>query len=151
MAMNQHTISRIAIYLLSIVMIIFGLQHFLRPYDLVVKVPEVLPGGIIWVRIVGAAFILAAISFMTNILVRVAAYMLALMLFIFVLTIHVPDYMNTADRAYQYTALVSMLKDTALAAFALYIASNARNQKVLEETAIEDEVRSETRQQVVNG
>ena len=30
---------------------------------------------------------------------------------------------------------------TALAAFALYIASNARHQKVLEETAIEEEVK----------
>jgi len=33
------------------------------------------------------------------------------------------------------------LKDTALAAFALYIASNARHQKVLEETTIEEEVK----------
>ena len=34
-----------------------------------------------------------------------------------------------------------MLKDTALAAFALYIASNARHQKVLEETTLEEEER----------
>jgi hypothetical protein len=32
-----------------------------------------------------------------------------------------------------------MLKDAALAAFALYIASNARHQRILEETDIEKE------------
>lgn len=145
--MIQHTISRIAIFLLSIVMIIFGIQHFIRPYDLVVKVPQVLPGGIMWVYIAGAAFILAAISFMTNRFVRVAGYLLALMLFIFVFTIDWPDYKNTADKTYQYNALINLLKDAAIGAFALYVASNARHQHILEETDIDKEaasVRKET-------
>src|SRR5687768_9230078 len=122
--MNQHIVSRAAIYILSIVMIIFGLQHFIRPMDLLVKVPDFLPGGIFWVYMTGAAFILAALSFMTNIWVRTVAYLLALMLFTFVITIHIPNYMDTADPQYQQMALMNALKDAALAAFALYIASN---------------------------
>lgn len=137
--MNQHIISRIAIYLLAIVMIAFGIKHFTNPDALLISVPDFLPGGIIWVYIVGVVFILAALSFMTNILVRVAAYLLALLLFTFVFTIHLPNYLYTADKAYQQMSLVNLLKDTALAAFALYIASNARHQKVLEETDIEEE------------
>ena len=137
--MIQHIISRIAIFLLSTVMIIFGIQHFTRPYDLVVKVPQVLPGGILWVYIAGVAFILAAISFMTNILVRVSGYLLALMLFVFVITIDWPDYRNTADKVYEYTAFINLLKDAAIGAFALYIASNARHQRILEETEIDKE------------
>jgi hypothetical protein len=35
--------------------------------------------------------------------------------------------------------MINLLKDLALAAFALYIASNARHQKVLEETSLEEE------------
>lgn len=137
--MNQHLISRIAIYLLSFVMIFFGLQHFLNPDLLITKVPDFLPGGKVWVYVVGAAFILAAVSFMTNTLVRTAAYLLAVMLFVFVFTIHLPNYFNTADKEYQLQSLMNFLKDTALAAFALYIASNAHHQKVLEETMIEEE------------
>jgi uncharacterized membrane protein len=138
--MIQHIISRVAIFVLSIVMIIFGIQHFTHPYDLVVKVPQVLPGGILWVYIAGVAFILAAISFITNRLVRVSGYLLALMLFIFVFTIDWPDYRNTADKTYAYTALINLLKDAAIGAFALYIASNARHQHILEETEVEEKI-----------
>jgi len=147
--MNQHLISRIAIFLLSFVMIFFGIQHFINPNGMVSRVPDFLPGGITWVYIVGAAFILAAISFMTNILVRVAAYLLALMLFIFVLTIHLPQYLDTADKDYRQATMINLLKDLALAAFALYIASNARHQKVLEETSYEEEEAVRNRVSVV--
>lgn len=99
-----------------------------------------------WVYVVGGAFILAAFSFILNIWVRTAAYLLALMLFIFVFTIHLPNYFDTADKDYRYQSLMNFLKDLALAAFALYIASNARHQKVLEETAIEEEEKALHRQ-----
>jgi putative oxidoreductase len=138
MVMNQHIVSRIAIFILSIVLFIFGLQHFFRPYELLVKVPDFLPGGLVWVYIVGTAFMLAALSFITNKLVRVAAYLLALLLFAFVLTIHLPNYMNTADPEYARQSLTNALKDAALAAFALYIASNARHQRILEETDVKE-------------
>ena len=137
--MNQHIISRVAIFILAIVMFVFGIQHFLHPYDLLVKVPDFLPGGMAWVYIVGTAFILAALSFMTNIWVKTAVYLLALLLFVFVLTIHLPNYMDTADATYRQAALYNLLKDSALAAFALYIASNARHQRILEETDVKEE------------
>ncbi|MDQ3276844.1 MAG: DoxX family protein [Bacteroidota bacterium] len=137
--MNQHVISRFAIYVLAIVMAYFGIRHFLYPYDLVVKVPDFLPGGVVWVYLTGTAFILAAISFLINVWVRAAAYLLAVLLFSFVFTIHLPNYLETADKAYQTMALTNLLKDTALAAFALYIASNARHQRILEETDVEEE------------
>jgi hypothetical protein len=64
-----------------------------------------------------------------------------LLLFSFVFCVHLPNYLNTADVEYRQQAFLNLLKDTALAAFALYIASNARHQKVLEETVIEEEVK----------
>lgn len=149
MVMIQHIVSRIAIFILSIVLFIFGLQHFSRPYELLVRVPDFLPGGLIWVYIVGAAFMLAAISFVTNKLVRVAAYLLALLLFTFVLTIHLPNYMDTADPEYARQSLTNALKDAALAAFALYIASNARHQRILEETDVVREAEREREVAVV--
>lgn len=140
--MNQHIISRIAIYILAAVMFYFGIRHLLYPDALVVTVPDFLPGGKFWVYLTGIAFILAAVSFVVNVWVRAAAYLLALLLFLIVFTIHLPNYLQTADKAYQQMALTNLLKDAALAAFALYIASNARHQRILEETDVPDERRS---------
>ena len=125
-----HLLARIAIYLLSLVMIIFGIQHFLHPRDLVNYVPQFLPGGIIWVYFVGIAFILVAVAFITNKMVKAAGYLLAALLFIFVLTIHLPNYMNAGDKEMKQAALISLLKDTAIACFALYIGAGAHHQKL---------------------
>jgi putative oxidoreductase len=140
--MNQHIISRIAIYILAAVMFYFGIRHLLYPDVLVVTVPDYLPGGKFWVYLTGVAFILAAVSFFVNIWVRTAAYLLALLLFVIVFTIHLPNYMETADVAYQQMAMTNLLKDAALGAFALYIASNARHQRILEETEVDEEVKA---------
>ena len=139
--MNQHTLSRIAIFLLAVVLIVFGIEHFVHPRNMLIYVPSWIPGGITWVYIVGAACILVAVSFIINRMVKVTAYLLALLLFSFVFGVHLPNYLNTADVEYRQLAFLNVLKDTALAAFALYIASNARHQKVLEETVIEEEVK----------
>jgi len=141
MAMNQHILSRIAIFLLAIVLIVFGIEHFVHPRNMLIYVPTWIPGGLTWVYIVGAACIIVAVSFLLNQLVKVTAYLLALLLFSFVFCVHLPNYLNTADPEYRQLAFLNILKDTALAAFALYIASNARHQKVLEETVIEEEVK----------
>ena len=122
-----HLISRVSLYLLSLVMIVFGFQHFSRPRDLVNYVPDFLPGGIIWVYFVGIAFILVAIAFITNRMVKVAGYLLAGILLVFVLTIHLPNYLNAGDKDSKQMALISMLKDTAIACFALYIAAGAHH------------------------
>ncbi len=139
--MNQHIISRISIYILAAVMFYFGIRHLLYPDVLVVTVPDFLPGGKFWVYLTGVAFILAAISFFVNLWVRAAAYLLALLLFLIVFTIHLPNYLQTADMNYQQMAITNLLKDAALAAFALYIASNARHQRILEETDVVEEKR----------
>ena len=123
--MTQRLISKIAIYLLSLVMIVFGIYHFLHPHNLLVFVPSNIPGGITWVYVVGAAFILAALAFITNKWVKLAGYLLAVLLIVFVVTIHLPNYREAGDASMRQGALINMLKDTALAAFALHIAGSA--------------------------
>ncbi len=127
---NQHIISRIAIWLLAIVMIIFGIQHFKYPKDMMSFVPNYLPGGEIWVYFVGAAFILAAISFIANRFVSLAGYLLAGMLLLFVILVHWPNYSQAGDLMEKRINLFSLLKDTAIAAFALYIGSNSGHEKM---------------------
>ncbi len=125
---HYHIVSRIAIYLLAIVMIIYGIFHFLNPHDLLVYVPEWVPGGILWAYFVGTAFILVGIAFITNKMVKVAGYLLAALLFVFILTIHLPNYLNAGSKEMQSMALINLLKDTAIAGFALHIAAGAHHQ-----------------------
>jgi putative oxidoreductase len=126
--MNEPTISRVAIILLALVMLAFGIYHFVYPQNLVGYVPSFLPSvGNLWVYIPGAAFILAAIAFLTNKMVKTAAYLLAILLFIFVLTIHLPNFLNAGGADVRQSELVNLLKDTAIAAFALHIAANSSN------------------------
>jgi uncharacterized membrane protein len=113
-------------------MIVFGIYHFQHPKNMLIYVPTYIPGGIVWVYFVGVAFILAALAFITNRLVKVAGYLLAALLLIFVVTIHLPNYLHSGDTEMQQLAFVSLLKDTALAAFALHIAVNARHQRMNE-------------------
>jgi hypothetical protein len=48
------------------------------------------------------------------------------MLFCFVLTVHLPNYLHAGDAEMRQLALISILKDSALGAFALHIAANAK-------------------------
>jgi hypothetical protein len=98
------------------------------PRDLLVYVPDFLPLGIKWAYIVGGAFILVALSYLTNQYVKFSSYLLFVLLVIFILTIHLPNYNNAGDKEMRQLALINILKDTAIAAFALHIAAGAYHQ-----------------------
>lgn len=123
--MTQRIISRVAIYLLAIIMIIFGIYHIQNPRNMLAFVPNNLPGGINWVYFVGGVLILAAVAFIFNKFVKVAAYLLTLMLIIFVITIHFPAYKEAGDADIRRAAFIDILQNLALAAFALHIAGSA--------------------------
>ena len=125
--MKESLVSRIAVTILAIVMAVFGSYHFLNAREMIVFVPDFLPGGIIWVYLVGIAFIVAALSFFTHRYMKFAGYMLGVILIIFVLTLHLPNWLNSGDKEMRNLALTNLLKDSAIAAFALYIASKSDN------------------------
>ena len=125
--MTQHSISRIAVIILGIIMILFGIFHFVSPDNLIVFVPEFLPGKKTLVYLVGLAFIATGVAFIAHKFVMLSGYTLAALLIIFVLSIHLPNYLGAADSDMKSMAFVNLLKDTALAAFAMYIGSEARN------------------------
>ena len=125
---KYHIISRIAIYMLSVALIGFGVFHFAYPKDLIVYVPLSLTGGIKWVYVVGGAFILVGISYLTNQFVKLTSYLLFALLLFFILAIHLPNYLNAAAPEYRQVALLNIIKDTAIAAFALHIAATSYHQ-----------------------
>ena len=124
--MKEQLISRIAVIILAIVLIVFGIYHFMQPRVMITFVPNFLPGGLTWVYVVGIAFILAGIAFILHRWVKLAGYMLALLLICFVLLIHLPNYLHSGDINEQRLSFMNLLKDSVIAAFAMYVASNAQ-------------------------
>lgn len=125
---EYHPISRLSIYMLAAVLIAIGVFHLMRPYDTLVYVPSFLPGGITWAYLVGACFILVGISFATNQYVKITSYLLAAFLVFFILTVHVPNARNAGSDEYRLFAFINIMKDTAIAGFALHIAASAHHQ-----------------------
>jgi len=127
---KYHIFSRISIYILAAVLICIGVYHLTRPDDLLVYVPYFLPGGIKWAYLVGTCFILVGISFITNYYVKIASYLLSFFLFFFVITVHVPNFFNAAMADMRTFALINILNNTAIGAFALHIAAGAHHQQL---------------------
>ncbi len=63
-------------------------------------------------------------------MVKLSGYVLAVLLILFILSIHLPNYLNAGDKEMKQIALINMLKDTAIVGFALHIAAGAHHQKL---------------------
>ena len=112
----------IARYVFALPFGIFGLLHFMNASQMAGMVP--LPGGVIWVYLTGAALLAACISIIIQKYTRWACLLLALMLIIFVLTLHLPGVINAPDEAAMGASMAQILKDTGLAGGALILADN---------------------------
>lgn len=107
----------VARLLYAVPMAIFGLFHFMSAKDMVGMVPSFVPGGILWVYLTGIALLAAAVSIVMGKMADMACKLLAILLGIFILTIHLPAMM-----AGDAMAMMSLLKDMALAGGTLAIA-----------------------------
>jgi putative oxidoreductase len=133
---KYHVVSRVAIYLLSLVLIGLGIYHFMFPREILVYFPPNFLGDIWLPKLVGAAFVLVGISFLTNQFVKFTGYILAVVLLLLIIGIHIPNYTNSGDAEMRYFALMNILKDTAILGFSLHIAAGAHHQHLhLEEEA----------------
>lgn len=113
--MNIKTVGR---YLFALPFGIFGLMHLMSANDMAVMVPAYVPGGVIWVYLTGIALIAAAVSFIIQKKVFLAAILTAVLMLVFVLTIHLPGLIGG-----NMMAMASVLKDLGLAGGALLLAS----------------------------
>lgn len=93
---------------------------------MITYLPDFLPGGIIWVYLVGVAFIVVALALIAHKYVKAAGYVLALLLLVLIITIRLPNWLNAGVEEERQLALTMLLKDLAIAAFAAYVASNAQ-------------------------
>ena len=99
---------------------ILGLNHFLMVDFFTGMLTSFIPGTGFTVLLTGALLILASISIILKKFMRIACYLLAAMLLVFILTIHVP---GLFDENSSQMALMQLMKDTALMGGAIVIAS----------------------------
>jgi uncharacterized membrane protein len=113
---NLSTIGRI---LFAIPFAVFGLNHFLFLSFYIGNVTSFIPLGPYTIILTGIFLIMASLSIVFNKYVKVSTILLAILLLIFILTIHIPGLFDP-DK-WQF-ALIELLKDTSLMGGSLMIA-----------------------------
>lgn len=97
----------------------FGAEHLTSVHSIMNLVPKWMPGHLFWAYFVGLALLAAALSLDLSRYVRWAAPSLAVMFFIFVLSIHLPNVMAEPRNRILWAV---MLRDLSFAAGALALA-----------------------------
>lgn len=75
---------------LAIMVFLFGIDHFIYVQYVASLVPSWIPGHIFWTYFAGAALVAAGVGIILNLKARLAATMLGVMLFIWVIILHIP-------------------------------------------------------------
>lgn len=97
-------------------MAIFGADHLVAAKFVALIVPSWMPGRLFWAYFVGLALIAAALSLATKRYWHLASASLGIMIFLFVLLIHLPNWIKAP---YNSVRLTMLLRDLALSAGAL--------------------------------
>ncbi len=119
--MKSNIFTQIGLWIFAIVLIIFGLNHFMNLSAMKGMVP--IPGGVFWVIITGLGLILAGVSLIIKKWTKIAMILLGVMFLIFVLTIHLPGVFSS-DKMQMMTSMTNLLKDLALAGAAFFFAGS---------------------------
>src|SRR5712691_7310808 len=83
----------------TIPMVVFAAQHFASAKFVVLLLPSWIPAHLFWVYLVGTALIAAALSIILKRQAQLAATLLGIMLFLFVVLLHIPRVVaNPSDR-----------------------------------------------------
>lgn len=97
----------------------FGTEHFTETAGIQSTIPAWIPWHHFWVYVVGACFIAAALSLVTGIQARLAASLLALTFFLFVVLMHFPNWVQDPRNRF---ALAVALRETSFSGGALALA-----------------------------
>ncbi len=112
--MKSFLLTRLAEIFFALAIGFFGVLHFMHVDEMSGLIPDYMPGdGKIWVYLTGSGLIAAALAIIINKFKTSACYLLAIMLLIFVFTLHLQPALDGNPG--------SLLKDTALAMAAIII------------------------------
>ena len=113
---NITTIGRI---LFALPFALFGINHFVQREYYLGMLTSFIPLGAYTIILTGIMLIVASISIITRKFVKFSTIMLAILLFIFIVTIHIPHLFSDSD---QTVTIIALLKDISLMGGSLMIA-----------------------------
>jgi uncharacterized membrane protein len=108
---------------LAVPIAVFGADHLTSPQSISKVVPAWMPDKLFWTYFVGGALVAAAISLIFRKWVRLSAALLGIMLWCFVVLIHIPNAIATPQSRFAW-AIVA--RDSAFGAGALLLAVRGR-------------------------
>jgi uncharacterized membrane protein len=106
---------------LAVAMAIFGADHLTAARFVALLVPSWIPGRLFWAYFVGFALLAAALSLATQIEHRLAAWLLGIMIFLFIPLIHLP---SCFARPFDHTRVTILLRDLLLSSAVLAFAAS---------------------------
>jgi uncharacterized membrane protein YphA (DoxX/SURF4 family) len=104
----------------------FGIENVAGAADKAGIVPPYIPGGVFWIYFTGIAMILAALAILTGKQAREACLGLAIMLLVFIVTVHLP---HLANPQLKVMGLMGLYKDTSMMGGALVLAATFKGNK----------------------
>jgi putative oxidoreductase len=113
---RMTTIGRI---LFAIPFAIFGINHFLMTDYYLGMLTSFIPLGAYTIILTGIMLIAASISIISKKFVKLSTICLAILLFIFIVTIHIPHLLHDTDKT---ITIIALLKDVSLMGGSLMIA-----------------------------
>lgn len=113
---NLTTIGRI---LFALPFAVFGLNHFIMIDFFTGMLNSFIPGTSFTIILTGIALITASISIIFKKYIKLSCLLLAIMLFIFIVTIHIPQLFDPTKKL---LAMMSLLKDVSIMGGAIMIA-----------------------------
>jgi uncharacterized membrane protein len=108
---------------LAVPLAVFGTEHFTATKIIAGMVPSWIPGHIFWALLVGTCLIAAALSIATRKYAWLASALAGVMIFLFVLLIHIPE---TAASPRSHILWVVGFRDSAFAGGAFALASSLK-------------------------
>jgi uncharacterized membrane protein YphA (DoxX/SURF4 family) len=91
--------------LFAVSLVVFGIQHLMYGPFVAGLVPAWMPGHLFWAYFVGIAFLASALAIMTGRLASLAATLLGVMFFLWVLILHAPRVAAALHNENEWTSL----------------------------------------------
>jgi putative oxidoreductase len=117
--MNMKNMTTIGRILFALPFGLFGINHFIMLDYYLGMLTSFIPLGAYTIILTGIMLIAASISIISKKFVKFSTIMLAILLFIFIVTIHIPHLFIVADRQ---VTIIALLKDISLMGGSLMIA-----------------------------
>jgi uncharacterized membrane protein len=117
-------------FFFAIMMVVFGIDHFIYARFVATLVPSWIPGSMFWTYFAGAALFLSGSAIILGFQVRLASALLGLMIFIWLFILHIPRAISNPDTGGIGNEWTSVFEALAYSGIAFMLAGLAEKKRV---------------------